>query len=469
MWSPLAQLRRIVSLIAPFAVVAVVVVTAAGRTAPGLTVKPCEVGGISARCGTFIVPEDRAEPNGRKIGLHVVVLPALMKPAKDAVTYLAGGPGAAATQEAAHLSQQWVALNLHHDILLVDQRGTGGSNAYSCPNPTRALASKAALRAYTRACLKAFGGDVRQYGTRMAMEDLEAVRGALGYRQLDVIGGSYGATAAQVYLKLHPASVRTLTLLGGTAIDVPFLDRYAVNAQRALDHWARRCASQAPCRTAFPNWERRFGELVTAWDAHPVQIRTGVTMTGTQFASVIHRLLLDLSGVPSIPLVVSQAAKGDYAPLNEAGRGDLGVTGQLMPWSIWCNEPWAGLDAKGPWGTAFDRYTTAFIAQFRWGCTFIPKRAEPRSLWTFPASKRVPVLVFAGGADPQDPITNLPALTQNFPDSRVVILPDIGHQFDVGGCVDEIITNFITRATTKGLVTTQCKSAIFVPPFRLAD
>ena len=60
-----------------------------------------------------------------------------------------------------------------------------------------------------------------QYGTRMAMDDLDAVRAALGYRQLDVIGSSYGATAAQVYLKLHPSSVRTLVLVGGTAIDVP--------------------------------------------------------------------------------------------------------------------------------------------------------------------------------------------------------------------------------------------------------
>ena len=62
----------------------------------------------------------------------------------------------------------------------------------------------------------------------MAMDDLEAVRAALGYRQLDVIGSSYGATAAQVYLKLHPSFVRTLILTGGTAIDVAYFDRYAV-------------------------------------------------------------------------------------------------------------------------------------------------------------------------------------------------------------------------------------------------
>ena len=171
------------------------------RRSAEATLKPCVLQEINARCGTLVVPENRADPNGRKIGLHIVVLPAVIKPAaKDAVTYLAGGPGGAATMEAASLSQQFSGLNRRHDILLVDQRGTGGSNAFSCPNPKTPLVSAAQLRAFTRACLRAFGGDMRQYGTRMAMDDLDAVRAALGYRQLDVIGGSYGATAAQVYM-----------------------------------------------------------------------------------------------------------------------------------------------------------------------------------------------------------------------------------------------------------------------------
>ena len=87
------------------------------------------VQGIDARCGTFIVPENRAKPNGRTIGLHVVVLPASSKPVrKDAVTYLAGGPGDAATEQAVDQGWQSSALNLYRDILLVDQRGTGRSN-----------------------------------------------------------------------------------------------------------------------------------------------------------------------------------------------------------------------------------------------------------------------------------------------------------------------------------------------------
>ena len=130
--------------------------------------EPCVVEGIDARCGTFVVPENRAKQNGHTIGLHVVVLPASSKPVrKDAVTYLAGGPGDAATEQAANLSQQLPVLNTNRDILLIDQRGTGQSKPHNA--------------------------DVTQYGTRMAMDDLDAVRAALRYRQLDVIGSSYEA------------------------------------------------------------------------------------------------------------------------------------------------------------------------------------------------------------------------------------------------------------------------------------
>ena len=402
--------------------------------------RPCVVRGIDARCGTFTVPEDRAKPNGRTIGLSVLVLPASFKPVrKDAVTYLAGGPGDAATEQAVDQGWQSSGLNLYRDIVLVDQRGTGGSNPH--------------------------GGDVTQYGTRMAMDDLDAVRAALGYGQLDVIGSSYGATAAQVYLKLHPSSVRTLVLMGGTAIDIPFFDRYAVNAQRALDQLARLCASDPGCRKSFPGWERRFGELVKAWNAHPAN-----GMTGDELASIVHAMLLDLQKAVSIPLVISRAATGDYGPLEQAGPGGLDADLNLMGSSIWCNEPWTGIDATGPWGTQFDGYTTARIAALRQSCSSVPKRAEPRSLWTLPATSSVPMLAFAGGADPQDPVGNLTDLERHFPDSRLVTFPHLGHQWGgIGGCLDEIVTAFVDHGTTQGLDTTRCAGAVVVPPFPLAD
>jgi pimeloyl-ACP methyl ester carboxylesterase len=190
---------------------------------------PCDVQGLSARCGTFTVPENRAWPNGRMIDLNVVLVPAVHRPASpNAFTYLIGGPGGAATEMTSWVVQTFRSFHARQDILLVDQRGTGMSNTYA------------------QSCLRSLNSDVRQYGTRNAMDDLDALRVALGYRQLDVYGASYGATAAQVYLKEHPSSVRTMVLDGATAIDVPFFGRFAVDAQSALDDVARRAPRALP-------------------------------------------------------------------------------------------------------------------------------------------------------------------------------------------------------------------------------
>ena len=402
--------------------------------------EPCVVQGIDARCGTFRVPENRAETDGRTIGLHVVILPAQSEATpRVAFAYLAGGPGTAATEDAFAGRWQSSRLNTFRDFLLVDQRGTGGSKPHD--------------------------GDVTQYGTRMAMDDLDAVRAALGYRQLDVYGGSYGATAAQVYLRLHPSRVHTLILSGASALDVSFFGRYAVNAQRALDQLAHVCASEPGCRKAFPGWERQFSEMVRAWNAHPVH-----GMSGDQLASVVHKMLRNVNTAVSIPLVVSHAATGDYGPLEHAAPGDLDV-GDLNPMraSIWCNEPWAGLDAEGPWSTDFDGYTTAYIAEFRQECSSVQKRAEPRPLWTLPVSSRVPVVALVGGADPQDPVTNLSDLKRSFPDSRTVVFPHLGHELSWDDACDGMLASFVDNGTTRSLDTTPCVNEVVVPPFKLSD
>jgi len=437
--------------------------------APALTLKPCIVDQVDARCGTFVVPENRAKPGGRKIGLHVVVVPARRKPVRpDAFAFLAGGPGGAATGSVFAAMVAWNAVHEHHDMLFVDQRGTGGSNAMTCAPPKTQPTTKAQIRAFVHGCVASVSGDVTQYGTRTAMDDLDAVRAALGYRQLDVYGGSYGATAAQVYLKRHPSSVRTLVLDGSTAIDVPFYGRFAVNGERALADVAKRCAADPLCAKAFPHWRTQFHDLVRAWDEHPARTAKNETTTGTGLAGVVQTMLLDAYTAGSIPLVVARAARGDYSSLNRqiaAQRPSASATRELMYWSIWCNEPWVGLGATGPWHTDFDGYTTSSIASHRVACAYFPKRAEPAADWTSPHS-RVPVLVLAGGADPQDPITNMPRLKQELPNSRAIVVPHYGHVVGMLNCVRDVVSQFVIDGTAKGL-DTGCVGAILPPGLAL--
>src|SRR5262245_3612248 len=81
--------------------------------------------------GTFTVFENRAAASGRTLELDVVVLHARSAaPAPDPLFFLAGGPG----QDATTLVEQWVdePMREEHDVVLVSQRGTGGSMRLDC-------------------------------------------------------------------------------------------------------------------------------------------------------------------------------------------------------------------------------------------------------------------------------------------------------------------------------------------------
>jgi pimeloyl-ACP methyl ester carboxylesterase len=92
----------------------------------------CRVAGVdeTALCGRHEVFEDRSAKRGRKIFLNVVVLPATSTDVlTDPLVFLAGGGVVPATRMAARLARAMPTLRRNRDIVLIDQRGSGGSNA----------------------------------------------------------------------------------------------------------------------------------------------------------------------------------------------------------------------------------------------------------------------------------------------------------------------------------------------------
>ncbi|HLP43408.1 MAG TPA: alpha/beta fold hydrolase, partial [Fibrobacteria bacterium] len=91
------------------------------------------------------------------------------------------------------------------DIVLVDQRGTGGSAPLACELDEDDLTNgdPALVPALARRCLDSLQGagrDVRPYTTSVAVQDLDRVRAALGYERINLYGVSYGTRVAQHYL-----------------------------------------------------------------------------------------------------------------------------------------------------------------------------------------------------------------------------------------------------------------------------
>ena len=226
---------------------------------------PLKITSVAARCGVLQVAENPQEPSGRMIGLHVAVVPALNRRSRSAPLFLlAGGPGQAASELYVSYAGAFARVNRNHDIVLLDQRGTGLSEPLFCDYPEDWRETRDELPALKRAtldCLARYGERVRYYTSSVAAQDLERVRAALGYKQIDLYGASYGTRMAELYLRRHAEAVQAVILDGVTDPEQAIGPATPFDAERALDLILERCGRTPECAAGYPALRADFGAL----------------------------------------------------------------------------------------------------------------------------------------------------------------------------------------------------------------
>jgi pimeloyl-ACP methyl ester carboxylesterase len=453
--------------------------------------EPCAIGTgprIQALCGTLTMPEDPASPAGRTIDLRVGVIPASVGPAEpDPVFMLAGGPGGAAVDGLTWTALTFGGIHATRDIVLVDQRGTGGSNAMLL-DPLRDISKLAAVDAdavahdWVTTQLGRFDADPAFYTTSIAMDDLDAVRDALGYERINLWGGSYGATAAQYYIRQHGDRVRSVVLDGATLLEVPVFERLAPNSQAALETLFARCASDASCAGAYPDLAGAFEATMASLQRAPVTVAaidpaTGEpgVITAVDFAGAVHSGLIDSQYSAVLPWFIDAAADGRWeeaiAAAKAIGGGDpLDDAMPLMSAIIRCSEAWARYDpAEVARVGAGSYYLEAQLANANLQATMC--RSAPRGVVPSdddaPATSDVPVLFTVGSADPQDPPANIATAADRFPNSSIVIAEGHGHTVSHLGCLPSVVDAFVAAGSVDGLDTSCVTDGVPLPPFRL--
>ena len=142
---------------------------------------------------------------------------------------------------------------------------------------------------------------------------------------------------------------------------------------------------------------------------------------------------------------------------------------QVMYWSIVCNEPWARWSprrsAAASRGTylAEERAMDARLVSA--ACSVVPK-TEQLAWSRRRVSSDKPVLLVVGGADPQDPPSNVAHATAELPNSRTTVVPAGGHGSVQLGCLPSVARQFIERGTAVGL-DARCVRRYRPPPFVL--
>jgi pimeloyl-ACP methyl ester carboxylesterase len=98
-----------------------------------LSLHDCLISGELVRCGTLQVPENRKTPAGRPLALTILVGPHSDRgESREPLFILKGGPGERATVDAEDTLQMFRGVRRNHDLVLLDQRGTGGVNRLQC-------------------------------------------------------------------------------------------------------------------------------------------------------------------------------------------------------------------------------------------------------------------------------------------------------------------------------------------------
>ena len=456
------------------------------RPTGGLTkLKPCRVAGVDEEllCGKLTVFENRKTRSGRTIDLNVVVLPAFdQKDKAEPLFDLAGGPGDASTGGAAFYAGPGKEHRRRHDVVLVDQRGTGQSNRLSIPQektPQHYLREMYPVD-YVREMRHALEqrADLTQYTTSIAMDDLDDVRAWLGYDKINLFGLSYGTRAALVYMRQHPEHVRSAILMGVAPTDLKMPLHHSESAGRAMDLLLGECEQDAACHAAFPQIRDDWKNVLTQLEKQPARVEyspsskaapTTVEIQRGVFGEKIRTWMYDRDKAARIPLIVHHAAEGDFAPFLQHAIApsipDFIADGMYL--SVTCAEDVPFINQEEATAlTVNNPFGNYRVFQQTRACGMWP-RGEIPSDFLEPVRSSAPVLIFSGNLDPVTPPKYAEEIARFLPNSRHVIIPEAGHgPFGLSdfGCVDRIAIDFMDQGDAKNL-DVSCVERMARPPF----
>ncbi|HKP30541.1 MAG TPA: alpha/beta fold hydrolase, partial [Gemmatimonadales bacterium] len=380
---------------------------------------PCPANGYGAGadCRVLMVAENPEAPGGRKIPIRYALLKATgPSPKPEAVLLFSGGPGAASTEMVEFVKQGPLAEILQvRDVVLVDQRGSGGSNPLMCPAALKQHPERAFGTLFPPVAIKECQAtlprvaDLTRYTTDYAIGDIELIRQELKYPKLILYGGSYGTRIAQAYARRFPDRTMALILDGVVPFDFSLPLSYAATLQESIDRIIARSDS-------VPDLRQKWNSLVARFKQGPVQVtvtpRSGspvkVPMSLGDFGYAVRGVLYrgDLSR--ELPQRITEAATsgnldwfaGRY--YSRAADFEEDFADGLHLAAV-CNEEvvWIKDADIGP-ATATSFIGTYLIDQYREACKGWPK-AKVAADFQRPLTAPIPTLLVSGLFDPVTP------------------------------------------------------------------
>src|SRR3989440_6318474 len=429
------------------------------------------VEGQNVRCGFLSVPEDRSHVRGPTIRLAVAIFKTPSShPAPDPVLVLGGGLGDALLET---MGPTYNAGNLlsNRDLILLDQRGAG----YSQPS-LRCIDNETRRACHDR--LMKSGINLNAYTTLENAADVHDLIRALGYRQVNLDGISYGTRLALTIMRLYPADLRSVVLDSVIPPQVNGFTSIPPSTLRAFDVLFQRCTTDSSCNATYPHLQAVFYQLVADLNTTPITfdttLQTGKTVTvkftGNDLVLGLRQALYTTGLIPQLPRVIFQIRQHDYTLLSRIyGSSSDDTMSWGLFYSVECGEDMAfttrhaletsvqGLPPQAQ--PALLDLDLSFFST----CQFWEMKPVP-AIQKEPVRSTIPTLILQGEYDPATPPANGMLAAQTLRKSYFFLVPGVGHAVQARStCPDDIMRTFLENPTAKP--DASCLSSMQEPTF----
>jgi pimeloyl-ACP methyl ester carboxylesterase len=438
--------------------------------------------GANVACGYVIVPEDRSGDPSRTIRLLVAVYKAEdPNPDSIPVVFLQGGPGAGAVELSAKAYENLVAPFIQdRDFIVFDQRGTGLSYpSLDCEELTKAylddihglIPGSTRSLVYSNAFISCNGVmivegvELDAYTTSASAADVRDILLLLGHPKANLYGASYGTRLAQIIMRDFPDLVNSAVLDSVVPVEANLFTEFQTGIESALDRLFEACSQDPGCKTAYPQLETVFWELVDQLDAKPITLTTSSPQTGTitetlngsAFMNTVLGSMKQSSLITTAPQTIYRFKNGDYSALIDTQASLPNIFEGISPGlyiTMICHEqilaaPLEDLQIADKTASALREYAwLPFYGNAQnlirtcqnWGAQ------GPWSGENEPLITSIPTLLIAGAFDPTTPPSFAQQLHSHLNGSYYIEFPNQGHTptaSDTTGCAMEVAVSFL--------------------------
>jgi pimeloyl-ACP methyl ester carboxylesterase len=447
---------------------------------------PCPFGTSAdtpIQCGFVIVPEDHNDPTGPTIRLSTAVIRDESEAHQpDAVILLSGGPGEKTVHNAAAVAELLAPVHPNRDLILFDQRGVGLSEpALECPefvqaafdlldepDPNTVIQTMFEATMACRDRLVSAGHNLSAYNTVQNAADVEAIRVALGYDQINLWGGSYGSLLAQATMRDHPDGIRSVAINSILPLEKSLFVDASTTTSNAIVKLLDACAADEACADAYPDLRAVLFEVVDRLNEEPVPITVTNPLDGQSYASVLTgggvignlvTFLYFTQIIPVLPQAIYGLQNEDYGLMAQLSGTRLALFDALsrgMMYSVMCSEDLIGQtpqDLLNNLATLPRQLVGNADPEFaiEYGIFGICKNwpVKEAAPWVKePLVSDIPTLVLTGEFDPVTPPEYGELVAGYLSNSYYFELPGIGHDILVASeCARELIGAFIANPT----------------------